>query len=206
MMKILKILAIIALMAASATAFAKNKAEIGKMAPNFTLTDSKGETHNLSDFKGKYIVLEWINFDCPFVVKHYDSKNMQKLQKKMTGKDVVWLTICSSADGKQGHFGNDEINKRIKELGGNMTAYLVDESGEVGRMYGAKTTPHMYIINPDMNLIYQGAIDDKPSTNQADIKGAKNYVEAALMEAWDGKEVSESSTKPYGCSVKYTSK
>ncbi|GJQ62831.1 MAG: thioredoxin family protein [Melioribacteraceae bacterium] len=179
------------------------KAAIDKAAPDFTLTDSKGETHSLSDFKGKYVVLEWINYDCPFVEKHYDAGNMQKLQETYTGKDIVWLSICSSVDGKQGNFTPEEINKRSEAHGAKFTAYLMDTDGKVGKMYAAKTTPHMYVVNPEGTLVYAGAIDDKASTDKADIKDAKNYVAAALDAAMAGKEIKEKVTKPYGCSVKY---
>ncbi|MFP4544543.1 MAG: thioredoxin family protein [Bacteroidota bacterium] len=198
----------LAMIALAAIAFISIKliaaeAEIGKEAPGFTLTDSKGNTHSLSDFKGKYVVLEWVNFDCPFVKKHYDTDNMQNLQHKYTYKDVVWLMINSSANGKQGNFSPDEINKRMKDLEVKATAYLIDESGKTGRLYGAKTTPHMFIIDPDGKLIYAGGIDDKASTDDADVKGATNYVDAALQDAMNGRTVSVKTAKPYGCSVKY---
>lgn len=178
-------------------------AKVGEAAPGFTLTDSHGNEHSLSDFKGKYVVLEWVNYDCPFVRKHYNSGNMQKLQKEYTEKGVVWLAINSSAPGKQGNFSNDEINSRSEEHGASFTAYLTDPTGEVGKMYGAKTTPHMYVINPEGKLIYAGGIDDTPSTDLEDVKTAKNYVSAALDEAMNGKEVEVQVSKPYGCSVKY---
>ncbi|CAG0941249.1 glutathione peroxidase [Candidatus Brocadiaceae bacterium] len=177
--------------------------EIDAAAPNFKLTDSKGTAHSLSDFAGKYVVLEWINFDCPFVKKHYNSKNMQNLQKQYTAKGVVWLQINSSAEGKQGNFSSEEINKRNAEHGSNATAYLIDADGTVGKLYGAKTTPHMYVINPKGTLIYAGAIDDKPSSKVEDIEGAVNYVANALDAAHAGKEVAVKTTAPYGCSVKY---
>lgn len=185
------------------TAFAGDKAKVGEKAPNFTLVDSNGNEHSLSDFSGKYVVLEWINYDCPFVVKHYDSGNMQKLQKWATEKDVVWLAICSSAEGKQGNFTTDEINKRNKDQKANFTAYLIDESGKVGKMYDARTTPNMYVINPNGELIYAGAIDSIKSTNQDDIKNSTNYVKTTLEAAWAGKSVDPSTTQPYGCGVKY---
>ncbi len=178
-------------------------AQIGKAAPDFTLVDSNGNEHSLSDFNGKYVVLEWINYDCPFVQKHYDSGSMQALQKEYTDKGVVWLAVCSSAPGKQGNFSNEEIKERSKKHGANFTAYLIDDSGEVGKMYGAKTTPHMYVINPEGTLIYAGGIDDKPSTDIDDIETATNYVEAALNAAMNGKEVEVKVSRPYGCSVKY---
>ncbi len=178
-------------------------AKLNEIAPNFKLVDSNGKEHPLSDFKGKLVVLEWINYECPFVKKHYDSKNMQTLQEKYTKEGVIWLTICSSAESKQGNFTNDEINSRSKKHNAKFTAYLVDKDGKVGKMYGAKTTPHMYIINKDGKLIYAGGIDDKASTDLEDIKGAKNYVSLALDELLTGKNVSVQSSKPYGCSVKY---
>lgn len=178
-------------------------ARIDRNAPSFSLKDSQGKTHSLSDYKGKYVVLEWINFDCPFVKKHYESGNMQKLQKEYTAKGVIWLSICSSAEGKQGHFSDEEINSRSQKLGAAPTAYLKDESGDVGRSYGAKTTPHMYVITPDGILAYMGAIDDKPTANVEDINGAVNYVADALNNLMNGKVVQTKSTKSYGCSVKY---
>ena len=179
------------------------EAKLNEQAPNFKLMDSNGKEHSLSDFKGKLVVLEWINYECPFVKKHYDSKNMQALQEKYTKQGLIWLTICSSAESKQGNFTNDEINSRSKKHGAKFTAYLVDSDGKVGKMYGAKTTPHMYIINKDGKLVYAGGIDDKASTDLEDIKGAKNYVSLALDELLAGKNVSVQSSKPYGCSVKY---
>ncbi len=178
-------------------------ASIGKTAPDFELKDSMGKSYKLSDFKGKLVVLEWINYGCPFVKKHYDSGNMQKLQKKYTEKDVIWLAVCSSAPGKQGNHEPDEINEKSEEYGAAFTAYLIDEDGKTGKMYGAKTTPHMYIVDKEGNLVYAGGIDDKPSTAQDDIENAQNYVAAALDQLLAGKEVEVKSTRPYGCSVKY---
>ena len=185
------------------TIASSQEAKLNEIAPNFKLVDSNGKEHSLSDFKGKLVVLEWINFDCPFVQKHYNSKNMQSLQLKYTKQDVIWLTVCSSTEGKQGNFTNDEINSRSKKHNAKFTAYLIDANGKVGKMYGAKTTPHMYIINKDGKLVYAGGIDDKASTDLEDIKGAKNYVSLALDELLAGKNVSVQSSKPYGCSVKY---
>jgi peroxiredoxin len=176
---------------------------LDKPAPNFALKDFNGKEYNLSDFKGKYVVLEWVNFGCPFVQKHYNSGNMQALQKKYTAKNVVWLSICSSAEGKQGYYKTNELSKVTKEKGLNSTAYLLDESGEVGKLYDAKTTPHMFIINPEGNLIYAGAIDDKRSTDLADVKTAQNYVTSVLDDCLAGKKVESMATTPYGCSVKY---
>lgn len=175
---------------------------VGTPAPPFTAVDSNGKKHSLSDFKGKFVVLEWVNFDCPFVVRHYKSGNMQALQRKYTAKGVVWLSINSSAPGKQGHFSPAEINAKIKERNAAPTAYLIDADGAIGKAYGAKTTPHMYVIDPQGNLIYQGAIDDSASTDVNE-KAKVNYVEAALEAAMAGKPVAIAMTKPYGCSVKY---
>jgi len=175
----------------------------GAPAPDFTLKNSAGEDVSLSDFSGKYVVLEWVNYDCPFVKKHYGAGNMQKLQEKWTGKDVIWLAINSSAPGKQGAFSGEDLTKRMAKEGGQQTHYLLDPSGEVGKKYAAKTTPHMYVVDPAGKLIYQGAIDDKPSTDPTDIAGAKNYVKMALKAAKAGKTVDPAKTDPYGCSVKY---
>ncbi len=178
-------------------------AEIGKPAPDFQLRDVNGKIHNLQDYRGKTVVLEWINFDCPFVVKHYSSNNMQNLQQEYVEKGVIWLAVCSSAPGKQGHFEKSEILKRISDSKAKMSAYLIDEDGVTGKLYGAKTTPHMYIINNDGNLVYQGAIDDIKSTDVEDIKKSKNYVKNALDLLLNGREAVTSTTTPYGCSVKY---
>ncbi|PTX95916.1 thioredoxin family protein [Spartobacteria bacterium LR76] len=194
-----RILAILAL--STAAAFAAP--EIGKPAPDFTLKDASGKEVKLSDFKGKYVVLEWVNFGCPFVKKHYGSGNMQALQKELTGKGVVWLSICSSAEGKQGYFPNDEVAAAVKANGSHATDYLLDTPGTVGKLYGATTTPDMFLINPEGELIYKGAIDSAPTPDPTTIKDATNYVRVAFEEASAGKAVSNPSTKPYGCSVKY---
>jgi peroxiredoxin len=177
--------------------------EVGKPAPDFTLSDLSGKTHELSDYKGKYVVLEWVNFGCPFVKKQYGSENMQHLQREFTDKGVVWLSICSSAPGKQGNETPDAAKKGISKFGWAASAYLSDEDGKVGRLYNAKTTPDMFVVDPKGTLIYAGAIDDKPTPDPATIKGSNNYVKAALTEATAGKPVSVPTTKPYGCSVKY---
>jgi peroxiredoxin len=179
--------------------------EIGKSAPNFTLPDTAGKKVSLAQFKGKYVVLEWYNPDCPFVGKHYKSGNMQSLQKKFTSKGVVWITIDSSAPGEEGNYPPEQLNAISVRDGAARTALLVDSDGLVGRLYGAKTTPDMYIINPVGILVYKGAIDDKRSTDLGDVKTATNYVKAALEEAMTGRPVSTVSTRPYGCSVKYSS-
>jgi peroxiredoxin len=176
---------------------------VGETAPEFTLTDTNGETHSLSDFRGNYVILEWLNHDCPFVVKHYDTGNMQAMQRQTTEEGMTWLTINSSAPGKQGYTSPEKANQLAEKKEAAPTAILLDPEGNVGRMYDAKVTPHMYVINPEGVLIYDGAIDDKPSTRKADVEGAHNYVMAALNQARAGEEVSTPSTTPYGCTVKY---
>ena len=183
-----------------------DQADIGEPAPDFTLEAADGETHSLSDFEGKYVVLEWLNFECPFVGKHYGSGNMQALQEKYTDEGVVWLSIVSSAPGKQGYYPSDEMVKQKKRHNGNMTAILMDPDGEIGKTYGATVTPHMYVINPDGELVYRGGIDDKPTTDEADIEGATNYVDRALTAVMNGEQVSPKRAKPYGCTIKYASK
>jgi len=172
-------------------------------APEFTLTDTKGIAHKLSDFKGKYVVLEWVNHGCPFVVKHYSQGHMQALQKAQTADGVIWLSICSSAEGKQGHMTSDEWNAKITEVGSASTAVLIDEDGTVGKRYGAKVTPHLYVIDPAGILIYQGAIDSIRSTDAADIADAKNYVTEALAQHKAGQPVAVPQTQAYGCGIKY---
>jgi alkyl hydroperoxide reductase subunit AhpC len=189
--------------AALFSAPARAQVTVGEAAPDFTLTDVNGQTHTLAQHRGNFTVLEWVNHECPFVVKHYDSGNMPDLQKNYTGKGVVWLSICSSAEGKEGHLSAEEWKKTLVDKKSAATATLIDADGKVGKRYGAKTTPQMFIIDPAGVLVYQGAIDNKPSTDPANIPGSKNYVSTALDEAMAGKPVSEPSTKSYGCSVKY---
>lgn len=177
--------------------------QTGSKAPEFSLQDINGQSRSLSEFSGKYVVLEWINHSCPFVVKHYNSGNMQNLQKTYTDKGVVWLSINSSAAGKQGNMSPEDWKKTQAEKNSAATGTLLDPDGTVGKLYGAQTTPHMYIVNPEGNLIYQGAIDSVESTDAADIPKSQNYVQSALDEAMSGKTVSTPSTKAYGCSVKY---
>lgn len=178
-------------------------AQIGKSAPDFSLKDTAGKQHSLTDARGKFLVLEWINFDCPFVRKHYDSGNMQKLQKLYTGKGVIWYSVCSSAAGRPGNYPPTKLNELLKQKQAVPTAYLIDENGKTGRAYGAKATPHMFIINPKGVLIYAGAIDNNPSADIVDAKSAVNYVNQALDESLANRPVSTTSTKAYGCSVKY---
>jgi peroxiredoxin len=191
-----------ALMVAASAAFAE--VNNGEPAPEFTLTDTKGTSHNLSDFRGKYVVLEWVNHGCPFVVKFYSVGKMQEFQQAVTADgDVIWLSICSSAEGKQGHMSSDAWNAKIEESGTAATAVLIDADGTVGKLYGAKVTPHMYVIDPEGTLIYQGAIDSVRSTDSADIDSSENYVMAALAQHKAGEEIVNAQTTAYGCGVKY---
>ncbi len=180
-----------------------NGAAVGEPAPDFTLTDVHGEEHTLSDYAGQFVVLEWINHGCPFVVKFYDVGEMQRLQEKYTEQGVIWLAICSSKPGSQGYYEPEEAARVSEEKGANHTAYLIDAPGDVGRLYGAGRTPEMYVINPDGILIYHGAIDSIRSTDSEDIERADNYVVAALEQAMAGEEVEISRTQAYGCTVKY---
>jgi len=177
--------------------------ETGSAAPDFTLKDTSGTEHSLSDFKGKYVVLEWTNHGCPFVVKYYKEGHMQALQKKMTDKGVVWLVMNSNAAGKQGHVTPDEGQKQIADKKIKATAMLLDGDGKVGRAYDARVTPHMYLIDPEGKLIYQGAIDSIASTKVSDIDKAESYVMSAYKAHTNGKPVASPTTKPYGCGVKY---
>lgn len=188
---------------ASTSLFAADSPAPGSAAPDFSVTDSKGKTQSVSQYKGKTVVLEWFNPGCPFVKKHYGSNNMQKLQDEFTGKGVVWLTVDSSAPGKEGHLTPEEAEKQITEWKMKSTALLLDPDGKAGQAYGAKNTPHMFVINPEGKVIYAGAIDSKATPNPADIATSSNYVKAALDQSMAGKPVATASTKPYGCSVKY---
>jgi peroxiredoxin len=200
---------------------AQAKVEIGQKAPNFSLKGHDGKTYSLSDLKGNFVVLEWFNNDCPYVDKHYheDKRNMQTLQAKWIKKGeqnakkgdkknkkpgLAWFSIASSAKDMEGHLTAKKAKQiRDEERKAKMTAILLDGDGKVGKAYDAKVTPHMYIIDPDGKLVYNGAIDDKPSARVSTIDGAKNYVSAALSSLFSNKAVAESVTKPYGCSVKY---
>ena len=179
--------------------------EIGKPAPSFSAVDSNGKTHQLSDYRGKIVVLEWTNHECPYVKKHYGGGNMQALQKEARKAGVVWLTIVSSAPGKQGYVEPAEANALTASRNAAPTAVLLEPGGDIGRAYGARTTPHMYIIDAAGVLRYKGGIDDKPTSNPADIPGAKNFVRAALADLASGDEVRTPVSRPYGCSVKYGS-
>jgi peroxiredoxin len=181
---------------------ALGSATVGQPAPAFAVTDLAGKPVKIEDFKGKTVVLEWHNFGCPFVQKHYRSGNMQALQKKY-GKDVVWLAVNSTHRSASDYTEPAVLTTQLKQFDAAPTNYLMDEPGAMGKAYGAKTTPHMYIIDPNGKLVYNGAIDDKRSTNPADVKTSKNYVVAALDELKAGKPVTVASTAPYGCTVKY---
>src|SRR5436190_2294217 len=176
---------------------------VGSAAPNFSLPDAKGTAHSLADYKGKYVVLEWFNPECPFVKKHYGGGNMQKLQEEFTSKGVVWLSIDSAAPGKEGNLTPEQAEKKMTDWKTHSTALLLDPEGNAGKTYGAKNTPHMFVINPEGKIIYEGAIDSKATPNPADIPQSTNYIKAALDEALAGKAVTTPSTRPYGCSVKY---
>jgi len=177
--------------------------EVGKPAPDFTGVDSNGIKHSLSQYKGKTVVLEWTNHDCPYVKKHYNSGNMQTLQNHATANGIVWLSIISSKPGKQGHVSGKQANQLSQSRNAAPTAVILDVTSEIGLLYGAKTTPHMYIIDKTGQLVYMGGIDNIPSKDEDDIAGAKNYVRAALDAMAAGNTIEDNITRPYGCSVKY---
>jgi len=178
-------------------------AQIGSPAPDFTLKSCDGKSVSLSDFKGRPVILEWTSRECPFVLKHYGTGNMQRLQKDAVARGAVWLAICSSGPGKPGHATPEDAARLCSETGSQATAYLLDEEGAVGKLYGAKRTPEMYVINKEGILAYHGAVDDRKSPDPADVEGAKNYVAAALDDVLAGKPVAVPSTEAYGCSIKY---
>ena len=188
---------------ANSTQASGTTVRVGEPAPDFTGVDSNGKTHRLSDFKGKTVVLEWTNHECPFVRKHYESGNMQKLQKTATSDGVVWLSIVSSAPSQQGNVNGQKANELTKSRQAAPTAVLLDAEGTIGRSYNARTTPHMFVIAPDGKLVYAGGIDSISSSDKADISKAQNYVTAALKAVKSGQPVSKPMTQPYGCSVKY---
>lgn len=193
----------LAVLCALAFAGLAQASTVGQPAPSFTLTDSNGKTHSLADFKGKTVVLEWTNHECPFVKKHYGAKNLQTQQGKASADGVVWLAINSGAPGKQGSVDGAGANAIIARDGHQASAYLLDPTGDTGRAYGAKTTPHLYVIDGDGVLRYNGAVDSIPSADPADIAAATQYVPQALAELAAGKPVSVPTSTPYGCSVKY---
>lgn len=188
---------------ASTSSTSPNQPRIGAPAPAFSGLDTKNASVALEDFRGRFVVLEWTNHDCPFVKKHYGADNMQALQRKWTGQNVAWISIISSAEGEQGHVAATEADRLTSERKAAPSAVLLDGTGEIGRLYGAQTTPHMFVIRPDGVLAYMGGIDDKPSADPASLQGARNHVDAALTELTQGQPVSVASTRPYGCSVKY---
>jgi hypothetical protein len=194
---------IVALIAGMQDAAAQ--ARIGAPAPAFTLTDSNGRAVSLADFKDKTVVLEWTSHECPYVGKHYRGNNMQTLQKKWTGQGVVWLSVISSAPGEPGHVSPQQANKLTADRGAAPSAVLLDPTGKVGRAFGARTTPHMYVINGEGALVYMGGIDDKPTARLEDLKRARNFVDDALSEMAQGKPVSATAARAYGCSIKYGS-
>jgi len=196
------LIAVVAL-AAAFVSIARAAAVVGEPAPDFTLTDINGATHKLSDFKGKTVVLEWVNPECPFVIKHYGSGNMPSVQHKAEADGVVWLSINSGRSGSEGDLTPAEVNAWLKKNGAAPTAYFRDQDGKVGRLYGAKTTPHMFVIKADGVLAYDGAIDSIRSAKVEDIAKAQNYVTAALAAVKAGEPVAKANTQPYGCSVKY---
>jgi len=175
----------------------------GSPAPDFILTDLENKEVRLSDYRGDYVILEWINYECPFVKKHYDTGNMQELQNRYISKGVRWIGISSSAPGKQGYFTAEEWKELAAERGSRPTHILLDPAGEVGRIYRARTTPEIFIVDPEGILVYMGAIDDTPSRNHADIQSAENYVVSAMNALFKGDPVAAPVTQPYGCSVKY---
>src|SRR5438876_3387935 len=190
---------------ASGVLYAADVPPVGSAAPDFSSPDANGKTQSLAQYKGKYVVLEWFNPECPFVKKHYGSDNMQELQKEYTDKGVVWLTIDSNAPGTEGNLTPEQAQKVATSWKTQQTALLLDPDGKVGRAYGSKNTPNMVIINPEGKIAYEGAIDSKATPNPADIPSSTNYIKAALDQSLAGKSISTPQTKPYGCSVKYKS-
>ncbi|MGK7312776.1 MAG: thioredoxin family protein [Candidatus Longimicrobiales bacterium M2_2A_002] len=177
--------------------------EVGQPAPDFTLPDTEGETHSLEDYRGEWVVLEWLNYGCPYVRKHYRTGNIPSQQEKWRDEGVVWLAIVSSAPGKQGYYEPAAMNEKSAEWGSNATAVLLDPEGDVGRAYEARTTPHMFVIDPEGTVVYMGGIDDVPSARDEDLDRATQLVDRALTEAMAGEPVSRPKSRPYGCSVKY---
>jgi peroxiredoxin len=193
----------IALIAALIAGAAAAAPEVGQPAPTFTGTDTQGKTWELSALKGTPVILEWTNHDCPYVVKHYESGNMQALQRDATAAGYTWLSVISSAPGKQGHVSPEQADELTESRGAAPTAVLLDPSGAIGKAYDARTTPHMFVIDETGTLVYMGGIDDKPTTRLADVEGAENYVRLAMADLAAGEPVGKPVTRPYGCSVKY---
>jgi len=193
----------VAVFAALASITFASVAKIGEKAPDFTLTDINGKTHTLSDYEGKTVVLEWVNPECPFVVKHYSSGNIPGLQQSATGDGIVWLSINSGTPGAQGDFAPDRVKSWMGETGAAPSAYFRDQDGTVGHLYAAKTTPHMFVITPEGTLVYDGAIDSIASANVRDLAKAQNYVVAALAAVKNGTMPERTQSQPYGCTVKY---
>ena len=177
--------------------------EVGAPAPVFELPDTHGQTHSLEQYRGSWVVLEWLNYGCPYVQKHYRTGNIPSQQEKWTDEGVVWLAIVSSAPGKQGYYKPAEMNEKNEEWGNNATAVLLDPSGEVGMAYEARTTPHMFVIDPEGDVVYMGGIDDVPTARDEDLERATQLVDQALTQAMNGEDVSQPTSRPYGCSVKY---
>lgn len=197
-------LALLSITAAVMACHAAAAPKVGEPAPPFELTDTAGNTHSLSDFKDRKVVLEWTNHDCPFVQKHYSSGNMQEQQRLATGEhDAVWLTIISSKPGAQGHVSPERADELTRTRNAAPTAVLIDESGDVGRAYAAQVTPHMYIIDESGTLVYMGGIDSNPSADPADIPSSTQYVVTALEDMQAGHTVADPVTRPYGCTIKY---
>ncbi|HSW14249.1 MAG TPA: redoxin domain-containing protein [Solimonas sp.] len=199
----MRLMSLLLLAAGMTVATAHAAPQVGEPAPAFSATDSNGKTVQLSDYRGKFVVLEWTNNGCPFVQKHYSVGNMQSLQREATAKGAVWLSVISSAPGKQGHVSGADANMLSKERKAAPSAVLLDGKGTVGHLYEAQTTPHMFIVSPEGKLLYMGGIDSIASADSEDIAGAKPYVKLALAEAMAGKPVTDAVTKPYGCNVKY---
>src|SRR5437588_8468135 len=190
---------------AAGALYAADVPPVGSAAPDFSAPDTNGKTQSLSEYKGKYVVLEWFNPECPFVKKHYGGGNMQKLQQDYTSKGVVWLTVDSNAPGSEGNITADQAKKIMDSWKTHQTALLLDPESKVAKLYGAKNTPNMVVINPEGKIVYEGAIDSKASPNPADIPSSTNYVKAALDESLAGKPISNPTTKPYGCHITYKS-
>lgn len=196
-----KFFLVVALLSLASPAFAG--LQVGQPAPDFTGKDTAGKEQHLADYKGKIVVLEWTNPGCPYVQKHYETGNMQALQGEEIKKGVVWLTIASSAKGREGYMSVEDANEYMKKVDSNPTARILDPSGEIGKLYGATATPHMFVIDKEGVLQYAGAIDDRPSADRETIAGAHNYVRSAVEEIEGGKSVSDALTQVYGCSIKY---